>query len=427
MNEIYIKELKEYSRENILKLMNKESFYKLMENDYIKKVDSNHFKFNFVGVIIVDNYIIKCYPKYIPNKDNIKSDFAQVMKVIKKYKNLYEDFSFENENLEDISFNKLSMMIYFLEDYYENGVYTKIQKTHEINGNGEIDWDRTINNFDPIIKDNKPYYGELYTKYKINDLYDYFRLLHEYIITECSKFLEKNEILELFDLTPVELSDKTRFDFGEDEYILERLKKQFHVEFNSHKQKLLKAMHTFVSEINSFTQEDYLTLYGTGSYHVIWEDICSQVFSNKLNRVKHVIKKPRWITRDGFTHYTSKTFEPDIVTSFGDTFIILDAKYYNLTFNNDKLEGEPGLGDITKQYLYQRSLEEYRKDKFDCLKNSLLFPKYNGEIENLGYVDLEILSSLDLEKIQIIKIPAGDMNEYYLNNQNKLNLLVDLL
>lgn len=423
MNEIYIKELKEYSRENILKLMKKESFYKLMENDYIKKVDNNHFKFNFVGVIIVDNYIIKCYPKYIPNKDNIKSDFSQVMKVIKKYKNLYEDFSFENENLEDILFNKLSMMIYFLEDYYENGVYTKIQKTHEINRNGEIDWDRTINNIDPIIKDNRPYYGELWTKYHINDLYDYFRLLHEFIITECSKFLQKNEILDLFDLTPVELSDRQRLDFGEDEYILERLEKQLYVEFNSHKQKLLKSMHAFISLTNSFTQEDYLTLYGTGSYHVIWEDICSHVFSNKLNRIKHMIKKPKWITHDGVTHYAPKTFEPDIVTSFEDTFIILDAKYYNLTFDNDKLEGEPGLGDITKQYLYQLALEDFRKDKFRNVKNALLFPKYSGEIENLGCVDIEILSDLDLEKIQIITLPASLMNKYYLDNQNKLELL----
>ena len=423
MNEIYIKELKEYSRENILKLMKKDSFYKLLENDYIKKVDNNHFKFNFVGVIIVDNYIIKCYPKYIPNKDNIKSDFSQVMKVIKKYKNLYEDFSFENENLEDISFNKLSMMIYFLEDYYENGVYTKIQKTHEINGNGEIDWDWTINNIDPIIKDNRPYYGELYTKYNINDLYDYFRLLHEFIITECSKFLEKNELLELFDLTPVELSDKARFDFGEDEYILERLEKQLNVEFNSHKRKVLKSMHAFISETNSFTQEDYLTLYGTGSYHVIWEDICSRVFSNKLNKVKHVIKKPKWITPDGFTHEALKTFEPDIVTYSDDTFIILDAKYYNLTFNKDKLIGEPGLGDITKQYLYQLALEEFQ-DKYDNVKNALLFPKYDGECEYLGCVDIEILSGMDLEKIQIIKLPAGKMNEYYLDNQNKLDLLL---
>ena len=49
MNEIYIKELKEYSREYILGLMKKDSFNKLIENDYTKKTDSNHFKFNFVG------------------------------------------------------------------------------------------------------------------------------------------------------------------------------------------------------------------------------------------------------------------------------------------------------------------------------------------------------------------------------------------
>ena len=422
MNEIYIKELKEYSKEYILNLMNKESFYKLIENDYIKKIDNNHFKFNFVGVIIVDNYIIKCYPKYISKKDSLKNDFNQTMKVIKKYKNLYEDYSFENENLEDISFNKLSMMIYFLEDYYENGVYTNVQNIREINGNGEMDWDKTINNIDPILKDNKPYYGELYTKYKINDLYDYFRLLHEYIITECSKFLQKNELLDLFDLTPVQLSDMERIDFGEDEYILERLEKELNVEFNSHKRKLLKSMYAFISKNNSFTQEDYLTLYGTGSYHVIWEDICSRVFSNKLNKFKDVIKKPKWITRDGFTHETLKTFEPDIVTYLDGTFIILDAKYYNLTFNKDKLSGEPGLGDITKQYLYQLALEE-AQNKYDNVKNALLFPKYDGEIERLGCVDIEILSGLDLEKIQIIKLPAGKMNEYYLDNQNKLDLL----
>lgn len=427
MNEIYIKELKEYSREYILGLMKKDSFNKLIENDYIKKTDNNHFKFNFVGVIIVDDFIIKCYPKYIPNKDNIKSDFTQVMKVIKKYKNHYEDFTFENENLEDISFNKLSMMIYFLEDYYENGVYTKIQNVHEINGNGEIDWDKTINNIDPIIKENKPYYGELYTKYKINDLYDYFRQLHEYIITQSSKFLEKNDLLELFDLTPVQLSDKTRSDFGEDEFILERLLKQLNVEFNSHKRRLLKTMHTFISEINSFTREDYLMLYGTGSYYVIWEDICSHVFSNKFNRIKHVIKKPKWISHEGFSHYASRTFEPDIVTYIDDTFIILDAKYYNLTFRKDKLDGEPGLGDITKQYLYQLALEEFRAGKFSNVINALLFPKYGGEIENLGFVDVEILSSLNLKKIQLIMLPADEMNECYLNNQHRLDSIMNLL
>ena len=208
MKKIFIKELKEYSRDYILELMENDSFNKLIEYEIIKK-DDNTFKFNFVGVIIVDNYLINCYPKYIPNEDNIEDDFAQIIRVIKKYKSLNDEFNWENENLEDISFNKLSMMIFFLEDYYRNGIYTKIQNIREINGNSEIDWEKTINNIDPIIKDKKPYYGELYTKYKINDLYDYFRLLHECIITECSKLLEEAGLIELFDLTPIELSDKS--------------------------------------------------------------------------------------------------------------------------------------------------------------------------------------------------------------------------
>ena len=272
MKKIFIKELKEYSKEYILQLMKKDSFNKLLEYEIIKR-DDNTFKFNFVGVIIVDNYIINCYPKYIPNEDNIVDDFAQIVRVIKKYKNLNEEFSWENENLEDISFNKLSMMIFFLEDYYQNGIYTKIQNIREINGNGEIDWEKTINNIDPILKDNKPYYGELYTKYKINDLYDYFRLLHECIITECSKLLEEAGLIELFDLTPIELSDKSLSDFDQKKVILEKLEKQLKVEFNSHKQKLLKSMHAYVSSENSFTNEEFLTIYGTSTYHVIWEEI----------------------------------------------------------------------------------------------------------------------------------------------------------
>lgn len=430
MKEIFIKELMEYSKEDILEVMKTESFNKLIEYDIIKK-DENIFKFNFVGLIIVDNYLIKCYPKYIPNKDNIRSDYSQIMRVIKKYKNLNDDFSWQNDNLEDISFNLLSMMIFFLEDYYENGFYTNIQNIHEINGNGEIDWDKTINNIDPIIKNNRPYYGELYTKYKINDLFDYFRLLHEYIITDCSKTLEELGLIELFDLTPVELSDNQIDDFGEIRFILEKLEKELNVEFNSHKQKLLKSMHSYLKGTQSFTNDNFLTIYGTTTYHVIWEAMCAQIFSNKLNKLvtfknkklklKDVIEKPKWILHTGETHDAPKTFEPDIVTYTDDTFIILDAKYYKLTFNEHRLDGQPGLSDITKQYLYQLVLEDFRKDKFEYVKNALLFPKYSGEIENKGKVKIEILSRLPLEDIQVIMLPSDVINKSYLEN-NTINI-----
>ena len=179
MNNISIQELKHYSKKDLLKLLkdDEKAFNKLLNHQLIQK-DKDSYQLNYVGVIIIDNLVINAYPKYFPNED--KESFKQVLKVIKKYKSLHEDLEYQNDELEDISFNLLSMMIFFLEDYYEYGVYSNIKNILEVNGNGEIDWNRTINYTDPIIKNNRPYYVELYTKYKIDDLYDYFRLLHDY-------------------------------------------------------------------------------------------------------------------------------------------------------------------------------------------------------------------------------------------------------
>lgn len=435
MQTVYFQELNHYSKSKILEVIDDKSFDKLLKNAIINKND-DYYQFNYVGVIIIDNLIIDCYPKYIPNQNNIKNDFKQVMKVIKKYNKSYEDLDYQNDNLEDISFNLLSMMIFFLEDYYENGIYSNIQNILEINGNGEIDWNRTINYSNPILKDNKSYYVELYTKYKIDDLFDYFRQLHEYVITKCSKKLECIELLDLFDLTPVEISDKTHDYFGDFDVILENLEKELNVEFNTRKRKLLKSMHAFLKEENSFSDENYMTAYGTSTYHVIWEEICSNVFKNKLhkplnelkidsnstNTILDTIKKPKWVLNSGKYHNAPKSFEPDIITFDSDTFYILDAKYYNLKFSEDILDGQPGLGDITKQYLYQLALDEFRtKHSFENVKNALLFPKYDGEIENKGYVEIKILHDLNLENIHVVMLSAKTMNEYYLNNK-KLNI-----
>ena len=191
-------------------------------------------------------------------------------------------------------------------------------------------------------------------------------------------------------------------------------------------------MHTFLNEENSFSNENYLTVYGTSTYHVIWEDVCSKVFKNKLNKplkdlnlnstsyktIMDYIKKPKWILNSGKYHKALKSFEPDIVTFEKDAFYILDAKYYKLKFDENTLDGQPGLSDITKQYLYQLALEDFRiKHGFKHVKNVLLFPKYDGEIENRGKVEIKILHDLGLENIQVVMLPAGELNQMYLENK----------
>ena len=408
MKTVFIREMKHYSKSEILEILGgNEIIFNQLEKYAVIDNEDDSYHFKFVGVIIIENCLINCYPKYITNKNNISSDFKQVLNVIKKYKKLHDDFSYENEELEDISFNLLSLMLFFIEDYYENGIYANIQNILETNGNGEINWDKTINDNFALIQDGKPYYTELQTKYKIDDLYDYFRLLHEYIITECSKRLENANLLEYFDLMHVEISDRTLDDFGDLNHILTKLEKELNVEFNTHKQKLLKSMHAYLSHKNSFSNENFLTLYGTTSYHVIWEEMCSQVFGNKLDkklkdlidsiikcplknsltdldekydynlRLKDLIEKPNWISNDDFDILADDSYIPDLITFFKCNFIIFDAKYYNLTFKKDKLAGQPGIESISKQYFYELAYNDFKDDVgFKGVKNAFLFPNF---------------------------------------------------
>lgn len=441
---VYIKELKHHSKKEILNKLdnNEEILNKLIKNNFIKE-ENEQYSFKYVGIIIIGNIVIKVYPKYVPDSEtetNIKNHFKQVMKVIKKDKSSNKT-KLENEESTDTSFNLLSLMLFFLEDYYENGLYTNMEDILEINGNGEIHWDRTINNYTPIINNNQPYYVEIETKSKMNNIYDYFRLLHEYIITECSKYLEKEELLDLFGLTPIELTDKTLKDFGEKTIILEKIRKELNIVFNTHKRKILQSMYSLLSEKNPFNQENYITTYGTTTFYNTWENICCNVFNDKrykkLEKLKlptplknkynpkmeliEIIQKPIW-NIDDKQFLPNKTLIPDLITIHKDEFIIFDAKYYVYKTKNNLIESQPGTESVTKQYLYELAYKEFIKDhKFTKIKNGFLFPKYTEGIEIKGYVELNMLSDMSLQNIQIILLPVKEIYEHYLKNNKIIN------
>ena len=99
----------------ILEIISEKDFDKLLKYAILsKKEDRQTYQFNYVGVIIIDDLVINCYPKYFSEKN--EKEFKQVIKVIKKYDSLHDDFNYQNDELEDISFNLLSMMIFFLEE-----------------------------------------------------------------------------------------------------------------------------------------------------------------------------------------------------------------------------------------------------------------------------------------------------------------------
>lgn len=244
------------------------------------------YVFTYVGVITSGSRVIKVYPKYLlSKKEEPVAEMKQVIKVLERYSNSEEQIiNIFNGDGDNRSFNILAVILFLLKDYHEYGIYTNSEDIVEVNGEGEILWGKSIDESFAIIEDNKPYYMELYTGKTVEDDTDYFKRLHECVITECSKQLGRSQLDELFDIDTVELSEETLLDFGDRDYVLERLHKELNVQFNTRRQILLKTIYTYISQENRMLEEnDGISMFGTTAYHAVWEKVCATVFDNKLN------------------------------------------------------------------------------------------------------------------------------------------------
>ncbi|WRK55191.1 LlaJI family restriction endonuclease [Coprobacillaceae bacterium CR2/5/TPMF4] len=108
------------------------------ENEYL-------YVFTFVGVIIVAGRVLKCYPKYLRKEKDPTNELRQVIKVLERYNSKEQIIRMFNDSSESSSFNLLAVILFLLQDYFENGVYNNTEDIIECNGSGEILWDRTIN------------------------------------------------------------------------------------------------------------------------------------------------------------------------------------------------------------------------------------------------------------------------------------------
>ncbi len=415
--------------------------------DVISGNDDYFYVFTYVGVITIGSRIIKCYPKYLLSEDKPLSEMKQVLKVISKYGSKEQIINLFNGDGDLSSFNILAVILFLLNDYHEYGIYNNTEDITEVNGEGEILWDKTISDGFAIISRERPYYVELYTKKTVDDEHNFFKQLHECILTECSDQLIDSGLLELFDMTEVSLTDDLLDSLGDTNYILYRLESELNVQFNTRKQILLKTIYAYVAHKRTLQGSYGISMYGTNSFNLVWEDVCSEVFDNKLhsaigqlelpvsvceeykssNKLIDIIERPIWtgIDTDGgmFNKTSSETLIPDLVTiSYQNEkieFLIFDAKYYNINLEKgEELRGNPGVGDVTKQYLYQLAYKKFISDhQIEIVKNCFLMPTEDDKIVKKGRVKMDMLSNLGLQDIQIRLLPAEMMYNYYLSNE----------
>lgn len=402
------------------------------------------YVFTYVGVITVGNRVIKIYPKYILSNDAPLTQMKQIVKVLERYSHSEEQIvNLFNGDGDNRSFNILAVILYLLSDYFDYGVYNNTEDILEINGEGAIQWGRTIDDGFAIIEDNRPYYPELVTQRTIEDETDYFKRLHECVLTECSKQLHEAGLEDLFEMESVNLSEEQLDDFGDRDYILDRIMGELNIQFNTHRQITLKTLFTYIAQDRKMLEENQgISMYGTTAFHAVWEKACADVFGNKLNtpigqitmntpldseynrktKLIELIEKPKWCGTDTVQE-PKDTLIPDLISinqyNGMDWFIIFDAKYYMLQLEKGRsLRGNLGVGDVTKQYLYQLAYRDFiKKHNIDVVKNCFLMPTESKEVIIKGTAKMDMLSALGLEDIQIRQIPAEELFNYYLSRK----------
>lgn len=410
--------------------------------------DSYYYVFTFVGVLSIGNIVLKSFPKYLLSNDEPFDEMKEVLRVLCKYDseehivNLYNGYDNKKE------FNLLSVCLYLINDYFDNGIYSTEQEIIETNGEGEILWDNTIDETFAIIVRNKPYYTELQTTNVNDDELDYIVRLHKYIITDCCKKLKDSDLIDLFDIPYINLSDEELDSFGDKEYIIRRLEKELNVQFSTRKQILLKTLCIYLENKKSFKENLGFSMYGTNSFYAIWEKACAQVFDNQLlapigrlnlnvklhedyqdmkdDNLLDIIEKPTWIAVDSNKeHEVKHTLIPDLISIYelddGLCFGIFDAKYYNIILDDISLKNQPGVGDVTKQYLYQLAYNDFiTKHAFKHVKNAFFMPSEDNCSSLIGEAKMNMLHGLSnppLINIAVVKLSARKVFNGYLNNE----------
>lgn len=376
-------------------------------------------QFRFVGAVFYEEFIILVLPKYVSkNISDIEKaiNMRQVLRILKVYekqatKNKEEEYLISNLNNSEVS--DFILADFILNDFSKHGYYEKKQEVIVQGNEGEIDWDRTINDTVPFFVKSRPYYLDTYNRTQANDDSDVIKRIHMWAVEFC---YNNFGVILGYNLSSIDIGNSDIRLLGNKDYLINVLKKELNQTFIDQKVNLLKAIITLLGKYANFSKSTKMTLYGTRSYALVWQDICSFIFTNELDKFNKEIQKPLWInSSESVSNNKKESFKPDIIKTLSynnnEFFIILDAKYYLIEFNGKELENNPDINDVAKQLLYQKLFEHLEGRVF---RNIFLFPSNhsNDLFTPFGFVNLEFVGS---SPITLIYVSIEMANDLYLS------------
>ncbi len=470
MRQAYVRELKPYSvaalacefgmdtgqtmraveelmARGIVRYRSDKDAYGVGSTDGEAAADDERYLFSFVGMAMIGDLVVIAYPKYFRDRAPSPDELRQIMRLLKRDagRASVAALADDGERTDD----KLPVMLALLELYAEYGVYTNYVEGRELNGSGAIDWNRTIGNHLPFLSDGRPVYLEYETRKTLRDESDFITRLHRAVLTECSRELFGAHVGDLLSLDEVELSDEEVDEFGDAEALEWRLERERGTQFVDWKIAVLDLLWRYLLNRESMTERNEVRALGTTSFYHLWEEACKTAFGDALDmrldklgfRLKGewterkrdtllgIIESPKWERRWGDAYVECDpvaTLIPDTITfAFDDNgrhaFCIYDAKYYVPRIGG-KMQGQPGLESVTKQFLYQSAYKDFVLDHgFDYVVNAFLVPTAGDGLRELARVSFpKVMGEVEppfSNYIHMWALPAGEVFDAYLTGK----------
>lgn len=372
----------------------------------------NGLRISFVGVIIFRDRTFVALPK-IRVSSPAKNIHQIAMRAMRRYREWipthHEPSPYLNESPDKGPITALAAADWMIRDFASYGLLRRTEVTHEINGGGLINWQRTAESVGVIISRGRPVYFETVTRRSQIDNENFATRLHCYLLEWMS-----DAYAQILDLEPINL-DHEPIERFQALPPIEECEARLGIEQRStYSQRGIDLLAMMLAAVRSIEAETELglSLFGTSSFYHIWELACGRAFKNEANIWQPFIPRPRWTAASGQSA-DSDTFIPDLVSPLDQSELLIgDAKYYRPVMP-PMLQNVPGVNDIAKQIWYKECLKKTAdQNGFTSIQNVFLFPADVHEMMMIGLVELpagsERVDAVALPFIETLSVYSGD-------------------
>ncbi|MGL6120595.1 MAG: LlaJI family restriction endonuclease, partial [Fusobacteriaceae bacterium] len=296
----------------------------LFQKNILCEGKNKEIKFEYVGIISLEKSCLIILPKYLKqeNFENIKFEYGKfIYKIIEKYsKNIKtNEINIYDGEEENNFFQKLPLYKYLIEFFHNNGLYEREKEINEINGDGEISWEKTIEDSEMFLDNGgNPFYFDMHTQEYVNDEVHYIRELHKFLLNKASLYLKSFSKISGENYNEIYFPVNEHL-FDDDNLIIINLERELHETFDEKNLNLLKTMKILVEEKDyNFNSDIYF--FGTKYFYNVWEVALQEFFGHDKNN--NLIKEfvPRWKNLVNGKTENGYPIIPDIIKIVDKTF-----------------------------------------------------------------------------------------------------------